>query len=123
MTNIRGKIAQTLGLDSEDRKTNAAAAGNGGATEAGGAAGTGGLSMGGGVGGTPDDLAVGSAAAAADKVAQATGGTEPIRSGRPDGGIASGGQSTAGTDPITPEQEASQTAPRSHDLSSGSGAV
>ena len=70
MTNILGKIARTLGLSGEDRSTNAAAAGNGGATEAGGAAGTGGLSMGGGVGGTPDDLAVGAAAAAADRVAE-----------------------------------------------------
>jgi hypothetical protein len=119
MTNILGKIAETLGLDGEDRNTNAAAAGNGGATEAGGAAGTGGLSMGGGVGGTPDDLAVGAAAAAADKVAQATGGTEPIRSGQPGGSLAAGGQSTGGTDPITPEQSAE----RSHDFKGGSGAV
>lgn len=119
MTNILGKLAETLGLDGEDRNTNAAAAGNGGATEAGGAAGTGGLSMGGGVGGTPDDLALGAAAAAADKVAQATGGTEPIRPDQPDGSTAGGGQSTAGTDPITPEHNA----PRSHDIGGGSGAV
>jgi hypothetical protein len=118
MTNILGKIAETLGLDGEDRNTNAAAAGNGGATEAGGAAGMGGLSMGGGVGGTPDDLAVGAAAAAADKVAQSTGGTEPIRSGQPDGSTAAGGLSTAGTDPITPETKSE----RSHDLPGGSGA-
>jgi hypothetical protein len=100
MTNILGKIAQTLGLDGEDRNTNAAAAGNGGATEAGGAAGTGGLSMGGGVGGTPDDLAVGAAAAAADTVAQSTGGT----------------------DPITPGQGPDHFAERSHDIGGGSGA-
>ena len=122
MTNIIGKIAETFGLDDEDRNTNAAAAGNGGATEAGGAAGTGGLSMGGGVGGTPDDLAVGAAAAAADKVAQATGGTEPIRSGQPDGSLGGGGQSTVGADPITPEQKTGEDAPRAHDIGGGSGA-
>jgi hypothetical protein len=105
MTNILGKIAQTLGLDGEDRNTNAAAAGHGG------------------VGGTPDDLAVGAAAAAADKVAQATGGTDPLRSGRPDGSIAAGGQSTAGTDPIEPGQSGSEPAPRSHDLGGGSSAA
>jgi hypothetical protein len=116
MTDIIGKIAETLGLDGEDRSTNAAAAGNGGATEAGGAAGTGGLSMGGGVGGTPDDLAIGAAAAAADKVAQATGGTDPIRSGQPAGSLAGGGQSTAGTDPITPETKSEG----SHDQPGGS---
>jgi hypothetical protein len=117
MTNILGKIAQTLGLDGENRNTTAAEAGDDGATEAGGAASADGLSMGGG-GGTPESLR-----GAADQVAQATGGTDPIRPAQPGGSLAAGGQSTAGTDPITPEERSGEAAPRSHDIGGGSGAV
>jgi hypothetical protein len=121
MTNILGKTGQSLGLDGEERTTEAPA--EGGAIQAGGAADTAGSSTGVGGGGTPDELAAGAAAAAGHRVAQATGGTDPIRPNQPDGSLAAGGQSTAGTDPVTPERKDGQTAPYSHDIGGGSGAV